>query len=86
MPVPVPVVNVRVVRMTVRQWFVPVPMAVNGARGVGRPVGMLVMRVVCVHVLMFHRLVGVLVLVPLGEVQNDPRRHQERGDDEAAFE
>jgi hypothetical protein len=44
-------------------------MTVRFTRRIGRPVRVLVMRVVVVEMLVFHRVVRVLVLMPLGEVK-----------------
>ena len=68
---PVPVVDVRIVRMCVRHRLVPMPMSVRhrvGHWGVGERVHVLMMLVVHVPVIVLHRFVLVLVLVPLGEM------------------
>ena len=67
----VTVVHVRVVRMTVRQRLVPVPMAVRFAARIVRAMGVLMVHVVMMQMLMLHRLVCVLVLVPLVEMKPD---------------
>lgn len=61
----VTVVQVRVVRMTVCQRLMPVPMAVRMVRDVIRSTGVLVMRVVMVQMLVLDRCVRVNVFVPL---------------------
>ena len=71
-----PVVQVRVVRMTVRQWPMPVPMTVRLARRIVRRMRVLVMRVVMVKMLVLNRIVGMLVLVPLCEVKPHTRSHE----------
>ncbi len=73
---PVAVVQVGIVRMLVRERGVPMPMAVRLPSGVIRRVLMLVMGVVDVPVLVFHRLVNVLMCVRLSEVQIDADGHQ----------
>jgi len=65
--------HVRVMTMTVRQWLVPVTMAVQFTRGIARAVRVPVVLVVLVQVLMLHRFVRVLMLVPLGEVKPHAR-------------
>lgn len=72
----VPVVHVRVVPMTVRQWLVPVPMAVRFAPWIARAVSVTMVLVVMMRMLMLDRLVGVFMFVPLGQVKPDARRHQ----------
>ena len=64
----VTVVQVRVVRMSVRQRGVPVPMAVSLTGRVVGSVLVLMMHVVIVQVLMLHRSMRVLVFVPLRQV------------------
>ena len=65
----VPMMEVRVVRMPVDQAAVPMPMNVRLAWRVAGAVRVLMMLVVPMPVFMFHRLVKVLVLVPLGQMQ-----------------
>ena len=61
-----PVMQVGVMRMGVAQWRVAVPMRMRLA---DRPVmRVLVVRVVSMAVLVFERLVRMLVLVALGEM------------------
>jgi hypothetical protein len=73
--VPVPVVQVRVVRVAVDQPRVAVPVRVRLARRVTGPMGVPVVRVVHVRVL-------VLVLVPLGQVEPDAQTHEPARDQE----
>jgi hypothetical protein len=62
----VPVVQVRIVRMLVAHWFVAVPMGMRfGHRTV---VHMLVMVVMHVGMFVFERVVGMVMLVPFGEM------------------
>ena len=72
----VPVVQVRVVRMIVRQRPMPVPMIVRFTRRIVRTVCVLVMRVVVMKMLVLHRIVGVQVLMPLCEMKPHARSHQ----------
>ena len=48
-----------------------------------RAVGVLVMLVVGVGVLVFHRLVTVLVFVTLGQMQPDPQHHENGSETES---
>ena len=71
-----PVMGVRHMRMAVALGLVPVPMAV---RAFGhRVVPMVVMPVIVpVCVLVFQRLVLMLMVVRLGQVQRDAQQHQQ---------
>ena len=79
----VPVMDVRVVRVSVDKFFVPVPVRVRFARRIIRAVDVLLMLVVCVQVLMLHRLVPVFVSVKFSEMKPDAERHEHGGGDEA---
>lgn len=68
--------DVRVVRMSVGERFMTVPMCVRFPRRIVRLVRMLVVRVVYVKVFVLQRLVHVQVLMPLGQVQPHADRHQ----------
>ena len=72
----VPVVQVRIVRMTVRQRPVTVPMHVRFTRRVVRPMRVPVMRVVMVTMLVLDRIVRVPVFMPFGDVKPHPGRHE----------
>lgn len=75
----VPMVRVRVMRMRVHHDLVMMHVAVPRAGGSRRNMRVLVMRIAhAVHmfVFMIHRLVRMLVLVPLREVQRDAERHE----------
>jgi len=61
----VPVMQVRIMWMGMRQWHVPVPMRMRFAGGHSRPMLVLVVSVMDVAMLMLHRLVGMLVIMPL---------------------
>jgi hypothetical protein len=65
------VVHVGHVRMRVGQGAMPMPVGVRLARWIVRLMGVLVMRIVHVRVRMIERLVGVTVLMMLGDVQPD---------------
>src|SRR5215216_740235 len=72
-------VNIRIVRMSMYDGRVPVRMCVRPGVGHGRVtwlVRMLVMSIVYVRVTVLHSLVGVLVLMPLAQVQPRANRHQ----------
>lgn len=66
--------------MPVRHRLVTVEMRVRLALWIVRPVLMLVRRVVNMAVRVRHRLVGVLVIVPLREMQIQAEPHQQRSD------
>ena len=65
----VAMVQVRVMRMPVRQLRVPMPMRVRLGGRRFRAVLVLVVRVVVVPVLMFQRLMRMVVVVPLRKMQ-----------------
>ena len=69
------VVQIRIVRVSVPQWRVPMRVGVRLAGRIVRPVRVLVVRVMNVPMLVLERLMDVLVLVPLGEVQPDADAH-----------
>lgn len=69
-----PVVYVRVVRVTVARWLMPVPMRMGLCHRPG--VGVLVVYVVNVPVLVLKSFVEMLVLMPLGEMEPEPDCHQ----------
>ena len=82
---PVPVMDVRIVRVRMNQRFVLVRTGVRGwigHRRVVRPVHVLMMLVVHVRVLVRHRLVAVLVLVTFGEMEPEADAHQRGRHDE----
>lgn len=76
-----PMMRVREVCVVMRQGFVAVRVAVafSARRVVGLGVAVLMMLVVAVRVVVFDRLVGVKVLVALGQVQPDSDAHHETG-------
>jgi len=77
-PVQVPVMQVGIVRMLVQKPRVPVPVAMRLTRRRVRSVFMLVMDVVHVAMFMLERLMQMLVVVRLGEVQINTNAHQQR--------
>ena len=72
---PVTMMDVRVMRMLVRQSVVPMPVGVWLATVPGKVVHVLVMLVVVVTMSMVERLVRVLVLMPLAHVQPNANCH-----------
>src|SRR5512147_2070886 len=74
--VPVPVMDVRIVRMGVAERGMRVLVGVRFARVGAGCVLMAVLRVVLVPVTVRRRLVHVEVLVSLGEMQPDARGHE----------
>jgi hypothetical protein len=73
--VPVPVMQVGVVRVLVADWQVPVPMGVRFADRIGGAMGVLVVGVVDVAVLVFQRFVFMLVFVGFRQVQIHSEAH-----------
>jgi len=63
-----PMMQIGVVRVPVCEADVPMPMRVRFAQRIGRGVIMLMVFVMTVTVLVFHRFVQMVVLVPLGQV------------------
>jgi hypothetical protein len=76
----VAVVQVREVRVAVTEWLVDVGMTVRLSGRSPRRVDVLVVLVVDVRVRVLERLVLVLVVVPLGEMEPHPRSHEYRGE------
>ena len=75
--VPVPVMNVREVRVRVRQCLVAMGMRMRLARRVARGMSVLMMLIVNVQVLVLHRFVMMQVLVAFGEVKPYSHGHQD---------
>jgi hypothetical protein len=69
-------VHVRDVRMFVHELLVPVPMRVRLTARVVRPMDMLMVRIMDVRMAVLLRLVHVLVVMMLGQVQPDAERHE----------
>jgi hypothetical protein len=80
--VAVPVMDIGIVRMGVGEGLVAMLVRMGLASIPGEGVRMLVMGIVTVAVRVDEQLMRMLVLVPFGEVQPDPRRHQRRGQPE----
>jgi hypothetical protein len=76
----VTMVQVGVVRVLVSQRFMSVPMRMR--LRVGTVTTMLVVFVMCVHVLMLERFMGMLVFVPLRQVHPQADGHQRACSDE----
>ena len=76
MTMSVPMMEVRVVRMPVREADVPMPMGVRFDGRIAGAMRVLMVLVVTMPVFMLHRLVNVLVLVPLGQMQPEAETHQ----------
>lgn len=70
--------NIRVVRVRVLHPLMTMRVGVRLARGVVRPVGMLMVFIMDVPVLVLHRLMDMHMLVPLGQVEDQSRGHQGR--------
>ncbi len=71
-----PVMNVRVVRMTMHQLRMPMPMRVRLAGRISRSMRVLMMLVMDVRVFVFQSLMPVFMFVPFREVQPHPQAHQ----------
>ena len=76
-------VDVWVVRMRMDEFLVPVPVRMRLTRRVIRAVRVLVMLVVGVQVLVFHRFVSMFVAVAFSEMKPDAERHEQGGGNEA---
>ena len=71
----VTMMDVRVMRMRVNEFFVAMSVRVRLAGRVVRVVGVLMVLVMGVQMLMFHRLMLMDVLVAFGQVQPDAESH-----------
>jgi hypothetical protein len=69
MPVAMTVVQIEVVGMPVNQRDMAVPMAMGLAGWISRAMLVPMMSVVTMPVLVLHGVVGVLVIVPFGQMQ-----------------
>src|SRR5678816_2584193 len=74
--VPMPMVNIREMWMRMNQLTMLVPMRMRLPRRIIRPVHVLMVLVVNVRMFMFQRFVLVDMLMPLRQMQPNPRRHQ----------
>lgn len=81
-----PVVDVGVMRMGMDHRLVTMRVRMRLAWRFARTVGVLVVFVVGVEVVVFHRLMPVLVLVSFCEMQPDAQRHEDGGEAESAGE
>ncbi len=82
MTMPMPMMEVRVVRMPVHQSDVAMPMSVRFTGWITGAMRMLMMLVVTMPVFMLHRLVNVFVLVPLSQMQPEAEAHQTAGNEQ----
>ena len=70
----VPVMQIRIMRVLVPHWFVPMPVRVRFGN---RPIMvMLVMIVVQVDMVVFQNAMAVLMVVPLGQMQIEAEGHE----------
>lgn len=72
---PVQMMHVGNMPMTMGQRIMLMPMAVTGSRGYRVMVDMLMMRIVRMHVFMFHGFVGMNMLVTLIQMHPDTPSH-----------
>lgn len=77
----VPVMQVRIMSVTVSHRRMAMPMAVRLTRGGAGRMIMLMMAVMNMAMLMLERLVGMLMAVRFGEVQPESDGHEHSGDD-----
>lgn len=75
-------VQVGIMWMPMHQRLMTVPVRMHLTERHVRPMYMLMMRVVAVAMLVFYRLVNVLMVVPLGEMQPQSSPHQAPGNNE----
>ena len=80
-PVAVPMMQVGVVRMPVHQWCMAMPVRVRFAGRVGRRMIVLMMSIVAMAMLVFHRFMNVLMLMSLCQMQPESEAHQAAGDE-----
>ena len=78
-PVPMPMMDVRVVRMAVQQRLVAMLVGMRLLSAPGGVVRVPMVRVVNVQVIVSERFVPMLVFVPLGQMQPDAERHRSCG-------
>ena len=75
-----PMMQIGIVRVPVCDADMPMPMGVRFARRIGRRVIVLMVLVMTMPMLVFHGFVQMLVLVPLGQMEPQPKAHQRPGD------
>src|SRR5438046_1174849 len=78
------VVQIGIMRVLVDERQVAMPMRVRLALRVARSMPVLVVRVMGMAVLVLERLVPMLVLMRLGEVEIEADRHQQPGEEQPA--
>ena len=77
---PVPVVNIRIMRVAVRQFLVPMRVRVRFTRWIAGSMNVLVMRVMRVPMVVHQRFMAMLMRVALGQVQPNSGGHKQAGD------
>jgi hypothetical protein len=84
MGVPMSVMEIRVMRMLVPHWLVPVPVAMGFTSLIVRAVRVLVVGIMSVPMLVLDRIVLVLMLMRLGQVQIKADCHQDTRTDQTS--
>ena len=82
MGVPMSVMEIRVMRMLVSHWHVPVPVAMGFSSLIVRAVRVLVVGIMCVPMLVLDRVVLVFMLMRFGQAQINADRHQDTRTDQ----
>ena len=77
--VPVPMVNIREMRVLVRHGLVSMPMAVRFLAIPSKVMRMLVVLVMSVRMRVLQRFVGVFMVMPFTQMQPDTQAHQGTG-------
>ena len=77
---PVPVVNIGIMRVDVRQFLMPMRVGVRFTWWIAGGMNVLVMRLVRVPMVVHQRFMAMLVRVPLGQVQPNSGGHKQGGD------
>jgi hypothetical protein len=84
MGVPMSVMEVRVMRMLVSHWHVPVPVAMGFTRLIVRAMRVLVVGIMSMPMLVLDRIVLVFMLMRFGQVQIKADRHQDTRTDQTS--
>jgi hypothetical protein len=84
MGVPMSVMEIRVMRMLVSHWHVPVPVAMGFTSLIVRAVRVLVVGIMSVPMLVLDRIVLVFMLMRFGQVQIEADRHQNTRNDQTS--
>jgi hypothetical protein len=84
MGVPMSVMEIRIMRMLVSHWHVPVPVAMGFTSLIVRAVRVLVVGIMNVPMLVLDRIVLVLMLMRFGQVQIKADRHQDTRADQTS--